>query len=177
MSRPRKDSTVEREPKHQDIPKIRMKEKPNWDHIDPNESDTPDRLHIPRNIIPDGYDLLWATDTIFGQPQPQQMSARVKTGWTPVHQEDFEGRFDGMFMMKGAQGHIKMDGAILMARPIEISNRAKKAERRAALEQVAVKEQALRGGDIPVSLDSQHPSAVGFNKINKSIERIAIPED
>ena len=168
---------IDREPKHEDKPRVRMKEAPNWEHIDPTEVTTPDRLHIPRDIIPEGYDFLWATDTIYGQPQPQLMSTRVKTGWTPVHQEDFEGRFDGMFMMRGAEGHIKMDGAILMARPIELSNRAKRNDKRAAQEQVMVKEQALRGGDLPVSLDSTHPTAVGSNKINKSFERIAIPED
>jgi hypothetical protein len=61
---------------------------------------------------------------------------------------------------------------------MELSLRAKKRDRRASLEQVAIKEQALRGGDLSgISLDTTHETALRSNRINKSVERIAIPED
>jgi hypothetical protein len=69
------------------------------------------------------------------------------------------------------------EGLVLMARPSELSDRARKIERRAALEQVHIKEQALRGGDIPISLDARHASALQTNKIGKTYERLPIPEE
>ncbi len=175
--RPPKNPGVEREPKHDARPSLKMRAKPNWETVDPTESDSPDKLHIPPHLIPEGMAALWVTDSIFGQAQPQHRASFEKKGWTPVHQDDFDGQFDGMFMPKGAQGEIKMEGLTLMMRPKHLSDKAARADKRAAQEQVMVKEQALKGGDLPVSLDSTHPSAVGFNRINKSIERIAIPED
>jgi hypothetical protein len=46
-----------------------------------------------------------------------------------------------------------------------------------AREQVAIKEAALRYGDLPIALDARHPSAVNSNRINKSFERVEVPED
>ena len=175
--RPRKAAGTEREEKREVKPSLKMRAKPNWEDIDPTDSDTPDKLHIDPSKIPPGMSAQWVTDSIYGQPQPQHRAGFEKKGWTPVHQDDFDGQFDGMFMPKGMDGEIKMEGMVLMMRPKELTDRAKKRDRRDALEQVAVKEQALKGGDMPVSLDSTHPSAVGFNRINKSVERIQIPED
>ncbi len=174
MARPRKDQIAERETKR---PEWKMRSKPNWEDIDPTLEDSPDKLHIPRHLIPEGMDMIWCTDSVLGQEFPQHRSSREKMGWTPVHQEDFDGQLNGMFMPKGAEGEIKMTGMTLMARPMSLSIKAKTAERRAALEQVAIKEQALRGGDLPVSLDSQHTTALQSNRINKSMERITIPTD
>lgn len=175
--RPRKNPAVEREVKREQNPSLKMRAKPNWENFDPTDTDTPDKLHIPAHLVPPGMSLQWVTDSVLGQPFPQHRAGFEKKGWTPVHQEDFDGQLDGMFMGKGVDGEIKMTGMTLMARPKELTERAKKKDRREALEQVAVKEQALRGGDMPGVLDSTHPSAVGFNRINKSVERIAIPED
>lgn len=168
---------IDRESKHEPKQSLKMRAKPNWEDIDPTESDTPDKLHIPPHMCPPGMALQWVTESVLGQPFPQHRAGFEKKGWTPVHQEDFDGQLDGMFMPKGADGEIKMTGLTLMARPKELNDRAKKAERRAAQEQVQIKEQSLRGGDVGTSLDSQHPSAINTNRINKSIERIAIPED
>lgn len=179
LSKPKRGrpAAVEREEKHESKPSLKMRAKPNWTDIDPTDTDSPDKLHIPANMVPPGMSLQWVTDTVLGQPFPQHRAGFEKKGWTPVHQEDFDGQLDGMFMPKGTDGEIKMTGMTLMARPKELTDLARKRDRREALEQVAIKEQSLKGGDIRVSLDSQHPSAVGFNKINKSIERIQIPED
>jgi hypothetical protein len=171
---PRKAKTVEREVKREPI---KMKARPNWEDIDPTMEDSADKLHIPRHMIPEGMDMIWCTDSVLGQEFPQHRSSREKMGWTPVHQEDFDGQLNGMFMPKGAEGEIKMTGMTLMARPMSLSIKAKTAERRAALEQVAIKEQALRGGDIPVTLDGTHPTALQSNRISKSMERITIPKD
>lgn len=180
MGRPPKAAGVEREASHEEVARPKMRMKPNWETMNPEEdTDTPDRLRIPRDQIPEGMDLQWVTDSIYGQPQPQRRAEFEKKGWTPVYQEDFDGRYDGRFMPKGKDGEINVDGAVLMARPLELSLRAKQKDRRAALEQVAIKEQALRGGDLGTSLDTSDPSAVNLNRngIKKTIERISIPEE
>lgn len=160
-------------------PKHKMKAKPNWEDIPEDMSeDTPDRLRVDRALIPEGMDLQWVTTTVYGQPVPQRRADFEKRGWTPVHQEDFDGQFDGMWMPKGAPGEITVDGLVLMARPLELTRRAKIRDKREADSRVHIKEAALMSGDIPgVTLDAQARSAVQSNRINKSFERIEIPKD
>ena len=160
------------------VPKtFKMKAKPNWESFDATSEDSPDKLHINQELVPEGISLQWVTDSVYGQSMSQHRSSFERKGWTPVHQEDFVGVFDGMFMPKGAQGEIMNEGLVLMARPKEFSNKAKLLERRAAVSQVMIKEQALRGGDIPIPLDSRHASALQTNKIGKTYERLPIPEE
>ena len=178
MSRPRADKNIERESKHEPKPSVKMRAAPNWESVDYTDEENPDRQHIPAHLIPEGMAFQWVTDTVLGQSFAQHRASFEKKGWTPVHQEDFDGQLNGMFMKKGEQGEIRMTGQVLMARPKELSDRARKRDRRLANEQVQIKEQSLRGGDLPgVSLDTSHPSAIGSNRINKSVERIVAPED
>lgn len=159
-------------------PKYKMKAKPNWEEIDYDMENTPDRLRIPHEMWPEGMTLQWVTDSVLGQNMGQHRSTFERTGWTPVHQEDFDGRFNGMFMPRGAEGEIKYEGLVLMARPEEITKRARDEETRKAREQIMIKERALKGGDMPnVTLDAQHRSALQTNKIGKSYERIDVPKD
>lgn len=156
---------------------LKMKARPNWETIDAEAKDSPDRLHIDPNLIPEGMSAQWVTSSVFGQDMSQHRSKFEARGWTPVHQEDFDGQFDGMFMPKGAQGEITVDGLVLMMRPKQMTDRAHHNNKVKALQQVAIKEQALRGGDINIGLDSQHPSALKVNRVNKTMERIVVPED
>ncbi len=173
---PGRPTKAEVDAKH---PKHKMKAKPNWDDMIPaEEADTADRLHIPREMIPEGMDLQWVTDSVYGKEMSQHRSGFEKRGWTPVHQSDFDGVFDGMFLPKGVDGEIKVDGLVLMARPLEISLQAKKLDKRRAREQVEIKEAAWKAGDLPnVTLDSRNRAATSKNVINKSLERLEIPQD
>jgi len=154
-----------------------MKARPNWEEYEPGE-DSEDRLHIAKDLFPPGFDFQWVTDSVYGQQMPQHRAQFERKGWTPVHQDDFDGTFDGKFMPKGQEGEINVDGLVLMARPLEFSIRSRKADVRKAQEAVLIKQQQLTGGDMPgVSLDSRHPTAVASNRINKSIEPFAIPRD
>lgn len=135
--------------------------------------DENDRLKVPKESIPDGMDYLWVTGSIYGQPQPQRLARFQKQGWRPVPAS----RHDGLFMPKGHQGYIEVDGLILHERSKKISDMAKAYELRKARGQVRAKEAQLLGGDMGVSLDSQHPSAIRSNRINKSYEKIEIPEE
>lgn len=176
--RPRKNPAPKAEAKQEPKPnKFRMKAAPNWENIDATAEDTPDKLRIDPSLVPEGMSLQWVTSEVFGQADPQHRADFERKGWTPVHQEDFDGRFNGMFMARDALGEIKVHGTVLMARPMELTKRAKLMDRRRAQEQVMIKENELRNGNIPISLDPRHPSAVNTNKINKTMERIEIPEN
>jgi hypothetical protein len=175
--RPRK-VVVEREALRTDsAPKYKMRAKPNWEEVDPNAEDTPDRLRIPADLMPEGMAAQWITDSVFGQPMPQHRAEFERKGWTPVHQDDFAGQFDGMWMPKGTPGEIKVEGLVLMMRPAEYSIRAQREDRRKAIEQVQIKEAAMRSGDLPISLDARHSSALATNRINKSMDGAFIPGD
>lgn len=157
----------------------KMKAKPNWDEddIEMMADESPDRLGIDPSLVPDGMSLQWVTDSVYGQPVPQHRARFEKRGWTPVHQEDFDKAFDGLFMPRGAEGEIKVDGMVLMARPAEMTRKAALDDRRKAQDVIRIKEQALRGGDINTSLDSQHPTALRTNRISKTMERVEVPSD
>lgn len=175
--RPRKVSAgADREPIRE--PKQwKMRAKPNWETFDATAEDSPDRLRINPELIPEGMSAVWVTDSVYGQQLPQHRADFERKGWTPVHQDDFDGQFDGMFMPKGKEGEINTDGLVLMMRPKEMTDKAKRNDLKRAREQVSIKEQSLRSGDLPVSLDSQHQSALNSNRISKSYERISIPKD
>lgn len=177
--RPRKPLEAKPEPvAAAPAPKYKMKAKPNWDDLDPTAEETPDRLKIREDLVPEGMSLQWVTDSVLGQNMAQHRALFERTGWTPVHQEDFDGQFNGMFMPKNAPGEINVEGLVLMARPKEITDKAKRAEQRKSREQIEIKERALRGGDLPgVTLDSRASNAVNSNRINRSYERISVPED
>jgi hypothetical protein len=180
--RPRKNPlpVMEREPMREEVKTnvLKMRNQPNWDTVDPSAVGTPDRLFIDPNLIPDGYTLQWVTDSVLGQGVPQHRSEFEKTGWTPLHGDDLDGQFDGMFMKKGATGEINVEGLVLMIRPKQMSEKAQSIDRKKAYDQVRIKEQALTGGDLTnVTLDTRHPSAVASNKINRSYERIEIPNE
>ncbi len=135
--------------------------------------DENDRLKVAKELIPDGQDYLWVTGSIYGQPQPQRLARFQRQGWQPVPAS----RHDGLFMPKGHQGYIEVDGLILHERSLKISDMARAFERKRAKGQIRAKEAQLLGGGMDVTLDSQHPSALRSNRINKSYEKIEIPED
>lgn len=169
----KKEKVVDREPVSS---KVRMKAKPNWENVNIEDEETPDRLKIADHLIPEGMSFLWVTDSVYGQSMPQHRAKFERMGWTPVHQEDFDGQLDGLFMPAGVAGEIKSDGLVLMARPREMTEASRQKDRRKAAEQVRIKESALRSGDLPVTLDASHPTAVGYNRISKSYERISVPD-
>lgn len=177
--RPRKNPVMEREPQRDpSVNPLKMRAKPNWETMDMDALDTPDRLSVPPHLIPEGMALQWVTSTVYGQAMTQHRADFERRGWTPVHQEDFNGMLDGMFMAKGQDGEITVDGLVLMARPKELNIKAHQRDQNNARREVQLKEQALRGGDIPnVSLDTTHSTAINSNRLGKSVERIEVPKE
>jgi len=142
----------------------------NEDHAE----DEPDRLKVPKHIVPDGMEYQWITDKVFGQTFGQRRGTFEMKGWEAVPAS----RHDGLFTPRGYEGEIEIDGLVLMERPKVLSDRARAATDRRAREVVQTKEMQLKGGNLSgVTLDPQHPNAVGHNRINKSYERIQVPEE
>lgn len=139
--------------------------------------DEHNQFSFPREMFPDGFDLQWVTDGVFGQHQPQRRSLFQKRGWQSVHVGDFNGRFDHL-MPKGHVGEIIIDGLALVSRPDAISKQIRERERLKAYEQVRIKERQMMDGDIPgVGLDTRHETARRSNRLSKSWERINVPKD
>ncbi len=159
----------------------KMKSRPNWE--DENfvgvGVDGVDRLRIPpemvRALARDGVALQWITKSVRGQEMPQEQSKFTRGGWTPVHQSDFDGVLDGMFLPKGSDDVIVVDDCMLVARPIQIHNKARQAEHREANRPLQIAEEQI-GHGIQNVTGSTHPSATRGNIINKTVERIEIPE-
>lgn len=175
--RPRKVMAPKVEPKQESKRSV-MRAKPNWDDVDPNAEVSVDRYKLPREFLDKWreYSFQWVTHSVFGQEDPQHRGVFEQGGWTPVHQDDFDGELNGRFMKKHDPNEINVGGQVLMARPRYLTEKALAADKRAARDQVLIKEQALRGGDMPVTLDARHATAINSNRISKSIERIEIPE-
>jgi hypothetical protein len=157
----------------------KMKSRPNWESDDyvGVGMDGVDRLHIPDEIVQslygDGIALQWVTKSIRGQETPQELSKMTRGGWTPVHQSDFDGLLDGMFMPKGHDDVITVDDCMLVARPAEIHTKAKMLEKRSARRPLEISEEQL-GRGIPNVSGADHKSV--HNSIKKTMERIEIPE-
>lgn len=151
-----------------------MKAGNNWDNAAPIEDEV-NRLHIAEELIPEGMVLQWETRSVFGQEQKQSLNKAFRAGWTPVHAEDFGGRFADMWGQDDS-GYVVHEACILCARPIELHIKAKKRDEAKAKAELALKAQAFAGGDMRAT-GADHPSALASNRINRTVERIDIPRD
>ena len=157
----------------------KMKARPNWDSDDfvGVGLDNVDRLRIPDELVQslhrDGIALQWVTRSVRGQETPQELSKMTRGGWTPVHQSDFDGLLDGLFMPKGQDDAIGVDDCLLVARPVAIHQKAQIQQSREANSRLRIIEEQL-GHGIPNVTGSAHPTV--RNSIKKSVERIEVPE-
>ena len=159
----------------------KMKARPNWESDDFVSADFEgvDRLAIPRDKVEalrrEGVALEWGTQSVRGAPTPRQMADAERRGWTIVHNGDFDGVLDGLFVPKGSDLPITVDDAILLARPVSTDIKAKQAERRAAMRPLEISETQI-GYGIPNVTGASHPTATRGNQIKKTMERVEIPE-
>jgi hypothetical protein len=175
VERERRGSPIERDEKRPAELKWTLAAGANWENVE--EESPHGALHIGPEEIPEGFDLQWVTDSVYGQPFARHRASFEKSGWTPVHNKDFDARFAGRFMPKSQEGEIKMDGLVLMARPLELSLKAKRKERQVAESKVAaMKDSRLRGNIPGVSLDARHRTALASNVIASEYEAITIPD-
>jgi hypothetical protein len=161
----------------------KMKARPNWDSDDfvGVGVEGVDRLRIPPETIQalwqDGIALQWATRSVRGMETPQELGKMTRGGWTPVHQSDFGGILDGMFMSKGLDDFpIAVEDCLLVARPADLQKRAKKGMDRDAVMPLQIAEEQI-GHGIPGVTGSNLKNKGVRNAINKTTERIEIPDE
>lgn len=158
----------------------KMKARPNWESEDfvGVGLEQASRIGIPEevvlNLARDGVSLQWITRAIRGEATPQHVAQMEKGGWTPVHQQDFDGVLDGMFMPKGHnETPIVVDDCMLVARPLSLQAKAERAQRRDANLPLQIAEEQI-GHGIPGVTGATGPGV--RNTIKKSMERVEIPD-
>jgi hypothetical protein len=148
------------------VDRIRASAKQGW-----SDNSAEDRLAIDKDLLADlereGIKLQWLTESVFGREERHHLSKFHRNGWQRVNPGDIEGL-----------NVTEVEGLVLHARPLELHKKSQEHDRRLARDQVARKEHAWRGGDLPgVTLSPMHESALRSNRVNRSYERLAVPEE
>lgn len=120
-----------------------------------------------------GADIMWATDSIIGQPAPQRRMAYEINAWEPVTPDMFGGILDGMFTRKGHKGEIIFNDSILMYRPFELTQEAL-AEQNEDRDRAMIAQRAMvMNGIIPGlgnGMEAMHPTAANKQTFNRQIK-------
>ncbi len=83
-------------------------------------------------LAPHGWSYEWKRHTIYNQPDPTYQAELANAGWSPVEAS----RHDGVFMPLGTPGAVIVGGLMLMERPMELTNEARREEAQRAKAQV-----------------------------------------
>lgn len=133
--------------------------------------DGTDKFYIPPEEIPDGWTYEWKRKTVMGQEDHTYQTALLRKGWEPVPASRHPDR-----MPIGHAGSIEIDGLILMERPTELTDEARKIELRTARQQVRTKEEQLNNPPSPGQFERANKDN-SLVKIRKSHEPMPIPKE
>lgn len=133
--------------------------------------DGTDEYYIELGIIPDGWSYEWKTRSVLGAEDPAHQVALARRGWEIVpasrHPE---------LMPMGYKGvEITRKGMVLMERPLEITEEAKRKALLAARAQMRDKEAQLTKPTNAGEFDRMNKGDP-LVKISKKYEAIPIPE-
>lgn len=107
-------------------------------HRTEHDFDENDKFRIERDKVPDGWSYEWKRKTVLGKEDPSYEISLRRGGWEPVpasrHPE---------MMPKGHYETIEREGMVLMERPLELTDDARRKELREARNAVRAKEQQL----------------------------------
>jgi hypothetical protein len=132
--------------------------------------DGTDEFYVDLNSIPDGWTYEWKRQTILGAEDPTYTVHLARMGWEPVPSS----RHPEMMPSDWAKGTIERKGLILMERPTEVVDEARRLQDRAARDQVRAKEAQLSGtpdGTMTRDHEKVRPA------IKKSFEAMPVPKD
>ena len=131
-----------------------------------------DKFYIDRSIIPDGWDYEWKRHTLLNKEDPSYQVALARGGWEPVPTS----RHPHM-MPFGTSGDspILLDGQILMERPLELSDMARKSDFKRARDQVRIKEAQLNDAPGPGHFERNNKGQ-SLASIKKSMVPMQVPE-
>lgn len=131
-----------------------------------------DEFYISPDMIPEGWTYEWKRKLILGQEDPTYTVGLARLGWeaVPLNRDH---QHKAMMPTNWPHNTIERKGLILMERPTEVVNEARRIEQKAARDQVRAKEAQLAGTP-DGTLTRDHPQA--RPKINKAWESVPIPD-
>jgi hypothetical protein len=134
-------------------------------------SESEDALGIDKDLLKayaaDGLDFKWMRESIFGWRDDKNIARHMKNGWTPVEPGDLEGI-----------ENVREGGLQLVARPKQISDKARAIQEAEAVQPVHVmRARAGEGIDVSMPGGGEHSTARSYNKIKVSREGIQVPDD
>lgn len=129
-----------------------------------------DEFFVDPSIIPEGWTYEWKRQSILGQEDATHQIHLARMGWEAVPAR----RHPGMMPASWTKGTIERKGMILMERPTEVVEEARRIQNKAAKDQVRAKEAQIAGApDGTMTRDHAQTRP----KINKSFEAIPIPKE
>lgn len=129
-----------------------------------------DEFFVPKEIIPEGWTYEWKRRLLLGQEDPSYQVALARMGWDPVPAS----RHPEMMPTNWKGATIERKGLVLMERPTEIVDEARRIEYMRARKQVRDKEAQLSGTpDGTMTRDHAQTRP----KISKSFESVPIPKE
>jgi hypothetical protein len=129
-----------------------------------------DEFFVEPSIIPEGWTYEWKRQSILGQEDATHQIHLARMGWEAVPAR----RHPGMMPASWTKGTIERKGMILMERPTEVVEEARRIQNKAAKDQVRAKEAQIAGApDGTMTRDHAQTRP----KINKSFEAIPIPKE
>lgn len=141
------------------------------DHIGGEFGEQADIFHIPADIIPDGWSYEWKEYIVLGKVDPSRQVELNRTGWEPVPSS----RHPELMPGDSKEPHILRKGMRLMERPQEVTDMARKQERRRASEQMRSKKEQLEGG--PVGAFESNNKGKPLSKVRSDFNlSMAVPD-
>ena len=127
-----------------------------------------DKFALPAEVMArfkaNGQSIEWKRESLMGQADPHYDVRLREQGWLPVDSKHYP-----ELVPNGFKGPIRMDGMVLMERPVELTAEARAEDTRDARAQVRTKEQQL--GATP---NDNLPRKVLSH--GRSYEPVAVPE-
>lgn len=130
-----------------------------------------DEFYIDPSIVPDGWSYEWKTKTVLGAEDPAYQVSLARKGWEPV-----EATRHPELMPSGFKDtEIGRKGMVLMERPLELTEEARRIEQRRARLQVRHKEEQLAAA--PGGQFERNNKDSSLIKVKKSWEKIPVLDD
>ena len=123
------------------------------------------KFHIPPELIPAGLSFEWKRNEVVGQPDYHYERSLGEQGWKPVDHS----MLTGLFAAPGTTGPVKIDGMMLMERPLHLTQEAQREDYDRA-------RSALQAGERSMAQAPAGTLERTAPVVRSSIEPMAVPD-
>jgi hypothetical protein len=171
ITEPARTKGTRSDPSHADDPRARAKARTAQLLENGALEDTVDNFYVDPNIVPDGWVYEWKRVETLGKEDPSYQVQIDRAGWEPVPAS----RHPSYMPLGKGFTSITRDGMMLMERPKEIVDAARKRDQRAARDQVRQKEEQL--GAAPPGTFERAKDGKALVNVKREFERgLEIPD-